>query len=81
MDRDQTYKMKKELIAPVYNVDENEQINHFKEVVMHAEMIRVLQVRDLSEVAHEKDYIMHMLFIHFHFELMFFPVLRISSFL
>ena len=44
MDRDQTYKMKKELIAPVYNVDENQQMNHFKEVVMHAEMIRVLQV-------------------------------------
>ena len=36
--------MKKELIAPVYAVDENEQMNHFKEVVMHAEMIRVLQV-------------------------------------
>lgn len=45
MDRDQSYKEKRELNAPVYSTEDTEQINHFKEVVMHAEMIRVLQVR------------------------------------
>ena len=35
----------KELVGPVYTTDQKEQINHFKEVVMHAEMIRNLQVR------------------------------------
>ena len=35
----------KELLGPVYTTDQKEQINHFKEVVMHAEMIRNLQVR------------------------------------
>ena len=45
LDRDQSYKDKRELMAPVYNVSESDQINHFKEVVLHAEMIRVLQVR------------------------------------
>jgi hypothetical protein len=44
MDRDQTFKIKKELNAPVYSLEEAEQMNHFKEVVLHAEMIRVLQV-------------------------------------
>ena len=35
----------KELVGPVYTTYQKEQINHFKEVVMHAEMIRNLQVR------------------------------------
>ncbi len=51
MDRDQTYKLKKDLTGPIYNVGEEDQMNHFKEVVMHAEMIRVLQVYFLSFAA------------------------------
>ena len=37
-------------MAPNYSTDSKEQINHFKEVVMHAEMIRNLQVWSLSSL-------------------------------
>ena len=44
-DGEHDTKITQDMVAPIYAAGENEKMamNHFKEVVMHAEMIRLMQ--------------------------------------